>query len=87
MFIFFSFLYLRLFHLQQTVEQWRIVFIITSCICLSGSFVFWFWSSGELQSWARKSEEGIHSKSYIVDSASNGYTNEGAEMETQITKH
>lgn len=77
----FKFLDMTLFHLEQTVEEWRIVFRISSCIYLFGCIVNWFWCSGELQSWVKKSVVQINSKPNTTDGVSNvGYTNEGTEI-------
>lgn len=61
--------------------------MISSGIYLLGCVVYWFWCSGELQPWAKKSEEQINSRSNTTAASIDfSYTNEGAEMHTEITK-
>lgn len=58
------------------------VFLIASGIYLVGLAAYWFWSSGELQSWAKKSEKEVDTKPNIIDKFTYvGYMNEGAEIE------
>lgn len=49
------------------MEEWRIIFIVTTCIYLFGCTVYWFWSSGELQSWAKNSEKESITKSNTIN--------------------
>lgn len=61
--------------------------MISSGIYLLGCVVYWFWSSGELQPWAKKSEEELNTKSTTTNGVFDAcYTNEGAELHTKITK-
>lgn len=64
----------------QTIEEWRLVFFISSLLYLFGCVVYWMWSSGELQTWAQKSSV-TDSKQKPTDAATYvGYANEGLEM-------
>ena len=53
-----------LIFLQQTQEEWQIVFYICSAISILGVCVFLLFGSGELQDWART--EPTHIK-YITE--------------------
>lgn len=72
----------------QTVQEWRIVFMISSVIYLLGCLIYWCWASGEVQAWSKKFDPPADStspnqtKPNLVDRVSYvGYTNEAAEMD------
>lgn len=73
---------LWIFYVQQTAEEWRIVFYISSGIYLFGCIVYWMWASGEVQPWARLPEQRMNMKTVdkeIVDNQTQlkGYVNDG----------
>lgn len=41
---------------QTNANQWKWIFIMTSCVYLFGCLIYWFFASGELQSWAKGSD-------------------------------
>ncbi|XP_063701342.1 sialin [Culicoides brevitarsis] len=58
-------------------DEWKIVFYISASVYLVGCVIYWFWASGELQSWAITRSEKIEVCSI---STIKGYTNEAVEM-------
>lgn len=80
------------FLVLQSVEEWRIVFMISSGIYLVGCLIYWFWVSGELQPWAQQPKElPATEKTSIAPTkgtiASNGYVNEAIELKEWIPWH
>lgn len=49
---------------NKTMEEWRIVFFITSGVYAVGCIVYWIWCTSELQPWAKRKE-------VVVDKESN----------------
>ncbi|XP_055322850.1 vesicular glutamate transporter 1-like [Sitodiplosis mosellana] len=66
---------------NSTPEEWRTVFLISSCVYLFGCVIYWFWASGEVQPWAQKPSASETNKPNPRDTATYvGYANEGLEM-------
>lgn len=57
---------------EQTTEEWKIVFFISAGIYLLGCVIYWFWASGELQEWAKVPEQ---QKPNLNNSHNVGYIN------------
>lgn len=57
------------------------MFLISSGVYLFGCVVYWFWASGEVQPWAKKSSASETNWPKPPDTATYvGYANEGLEM-------
>lgn len=67
------------FSIQQSHEEWQLVFMISAGVYLFGCAVYWFWASGEVQPWALKPVEKDKQKP-SNDVTYVGYANEGLEM-------
>lgn len=50
---------------KKSIDEWRLVFYISSGIYLFGAFAYWFWSSGELQPWATPQQNASDNGIYI----------------------
>lgn len=74
--------WLNRFCLLQTAEEWRTVFIISSCIYLVGCVIYWNWASGEVQPWAKPQETSPLQQN--SQSKKNGYTNEAIELKEWV---
>lgn len=62
---------------SEHVNQWKDVFIITAHVYFLGCIFYWFYSSGEVQPWAKSPEDanGINS-TYDIESNSAAATEE-----------
>lgn len=67
---------------NKRLDEWRIVFFISSGIYLFGCITYWFWASGELQDWAKtpeQLEQENNEKSQIKNKSS--FENEAVELQ------
>lgn len=66
----------------QTIEEWRIVFVISAAVYLFGCLVYWFWASGEVQPWAKTDANDEKPKSNELGTPTYvGYSNQAVEMD------
>lgn len=68
---------------EQTTEEWKIVFFISAGIYLLGCLIYWFWASGEIQEWAKfsnQAETTRNSQPYKV-----GYVNDAATINDETS--
>lgn len=47
----------KFFFVLQSPDEWKIVFYIAGSIYLAGAVIYGLFASGEVQSWAKPSEE------------------------------
>ncbi|KAJ6646457.1 Sialin [Pseudolycoriella hygida] len=47
---------------NQTIDEWRIVLYIAGGIYIVGGVIYWFWCSGELQSWSQTKKDAAVEK-------------------------
>lgn len=58
-------------------SEWQIVFYIAAAIYFTGSVIYWFGSSGELQQWAVISGKNDSQNVTSENDLKSGYTNQG----------
>lgn len=67
---------------EQTSEEWKLVFFISAGIYLVGCVIYWMWASGELQEWAKTPEQKALEMT-SQKSTTEGYVNEAMECKDE----
>lgn len=68
---------------EQTTEEWKIVFFISAGIYLIGCLIYWFWASGEIQEWAKLSNQQDATINHRPNNV--GYVNDGVTINDETS--